>query len=53
MTDQKQPQSTTVDVAKQINQAQSPGSRGLRDVITRLDRPVTMMSNTAQKQDKK
>ncbi len=46
----------TFDVTKQINQQPintSPGSRGLRALIDRLDRPVTMMGHKPQKQDNK
>lgn len=50
---QPKPQSSAVDVAKQVNQAQSSGARGLRDLITRLDRPVTMMGQNPQKQNNK
>ncbi len=51
--DQSKSQGTTVDVIKQVNQAQSPGSRGLRDLIARLDKPVTMMGQNPQKQNNK
>lgn len=51
--DQPKPQSSAVDVTKQVSQVQSPGARGLKDLITRLDRPVTMMGQNAQKQTNK
>lgn len=48
--------SPAFDVTKQLNQQPintSPGSRGLRELISRLDRPVTMMGHKPQKQDNK
>lgn len=54
--DQQKNYSPACDVSKQLNQQtmnNSPGSRGLKDLITRLDRPVTMMAGKAQKQDNK
>jgi hypothetical protein len=54
--DKDKSHSPAFDVTKQLNQQPintSPGSRGLRELINRLDRPVTMMGHKPQKQDNK
>ena len=54
--DKQKSYSPAFDVTKQLNQQPintSPGSRGLKELISRLDRPVTMMGGKAQKQDNK
>jgi len=54
--DKNKSYSPAFDLAKQLNQQvvnTSPGSRGLKELISRLDRPVTMMGHKPQKQDNK
>lgn len=54
--DKNKSYSPAFDVTKQLNQQPvntSPGSRGLKQLIDRLDKPVTMMGHNPQKQNNK